>query len=255
MAGEFGGKVAVVTGAASGIGLAIARSFVEAGGSVVIADLDAQAAARASGSLERGLSIGCDVGDPAQVDAAVAAAVERFGGLDVMVNNAGVPQSPAPVVECDAEQLERILRVNVIGVFNGIKAATPRLAERGAGGSIVSTASAAGLRGTVMMGLYACSKAAVINLTQTTALELRPLGIRVNCVCPGNIDTPMMDSLKESFEKVALASVEELTAMKQGRMGAPEDIAGAVMALIADRSAFVSGVALPVDNAMSASLF
>jgi NAD(P)-dependent dehydrogenase (short-subunit alcohol dehydrogenase family) len=238
------GKVALVTGGASGIGRATAAHLAEAGADVLVADL----------SVEDGPGTArCDVSDPPQVEAAIAAAVEQFGGLDVLVNNAGIPQA-APISETSPEEFMRVLSVNVAGVFHGIKYATPRMAERG-GGAIVSTASTAGLRGSVAMAAYASSKAAVINLTQSAALELRPLGIRVNCVLPGLIMTPMLEQIRPAFETLSPIPIEELIAMKQGRGGEPEDIARAIVSLASDSAEFISGVALPVDNAMSASLF
>jgi NAD(P)-dependent dehydrogenase (short-subunit alcohol dehydrogenase family) len=164
------GKVAMVTGGASGIGRATVNRLLEAGAEVLVADL----------SVHDGPgTVRCDVSDPAQVDAAVHAAIEQFGGLDILVNNAGIP-APGPLTEMRSEEFLQVLAVNVAGTFHGIKYAAPRIAERG-GGAIVTTASTAGLGGVPALGAYASSKAALINLTQTAALELRPLGIRVKC--------------------------------------------------------------------------
>jgi galactitol 2-dehydrogenase len=253
MSGDFEGKVALVTGGATGIGQAIAGELGARGASVLIADVNEEGAADTAAGIDGAVTIGCDVGDPEAVEAAVASAVERFGGLDVMVNNAGV-ELAGPLTETTTEAAERVIRVNVLGVFNGIKYAAPKIAERG-GGAIVSTASGAGLRGAPMQGFYASSKAAVINLTQTAAIELRPLGVRVNCVCPGVIETPMLARLKEEFEAMVPMTIEELIAAKQGRGGEPADIARAVAYLASERAEFVSGVALPVDNAFSAGIY
>jgi len=252
MSGDFDGKVALVTGGASGIGRAIAGELAGRGARVLIADINEAAAGEVAEELDGAEAIACDVGDPSAVEAAVAAAVDRFDGLDVMVNNAGV-ELATPLTETTTEDAERVLRVNLLGVFHGIKYSAPRIAERG-GGAIVSTASGAGLRGAAMQGFYGSSKAAVINLTQTAALELRPLGIRVNCVCPGIIQTPMVERLKAEFESLFPVTIEELVAAKQGRGGEPADIARAVAYLASDSAEFVSGVAFPVDNGLSASL-
>ena len=253
MSPETGGRIAIVTGAASGIGRAVASELAADGASVVVVDIDGEAAERAAAEIEGAISVRCDVSDPGQVETAVDAAVERFGGLDVMVNNAGVALA-APLLETTTEDAERVMRVNLLGVFHGIKYAAPRIAERG-GGAIVSTASAAGLRGAPIQAVYGATKAGVINLTQGAAIELRPLNIRVNCVCPGIVRTPMLERLEEAVSELMPITIDELIATKQVRGAEPADIARAVAYLASDRAEFVSGVALPVDNAFTASLF
>jgi len=253
MTDAFSGKVALVTGSASGIGRAIATRLAAGGASVVVADIDDEGAALVAKDLAKAHAVRCDVGDPHDIESAVDTAVEKFGHLDILVNNAGIAVT-APLLATTQEQLERILRVNITSVFNGIKYAAPRIAESG-GGAIVSTASVAGLRGVPAMGAYAATKAAVINLTQTAALELRPMNVRVNCVCPGMIDTPMLGQMNASFEALFPVPIDDLIAGKQGRYGDPADIARAVAYLASDAAEFVTGVAMPVDNALSASLF
>lgn len=253
MSGLFEGKVALVTGAGSGIGQAVATVLAAGGARVVVSDIDEQRAAVVADELEYAHAIRCDVGEPNDVDDAVQASVDRFGRLDILVNNAGV-EVTAPLLETSPDQLASILRVNIGGVFNGIRYAAPRIAEAG-GGCIVSVASAAGLRGVPLMSVYGATKAAVINLTQSAALELRPMNIRVNCVCPGLIDTPMMDQMKSRFEALSPLPINDLVTAKQGRIGKPADIARAVAYLASDTAEFVSGVVLPVDNALAASLF
>jgi len=249
----FAGKVAFVTGAASGIGRATAATLAASGASVAIADIDDEGAALVAKDLAQAHALHCDVGDPDDVRDAVNAAVERFGRLDILVNCAGM-EITAPLFETSEAQLARIMRVNLGGVFNGIKFAAPRIAESG-GGAIVSIASAAGFRGVPLMGAYAATKAAVINLTQTAALELRPMNIRVNCVCPGLVDTPMLHQMKAGFEALSPMPIDDLVNAKQGRIGEADDIARAVAYLASGAAEFVSGVALPVDNALAASLF
>jgi len=225
---SFAGKVALVTGGASGIGRATVQLLLERGAQVLVADLD---------EVDGIPSVCCDVSDCAQVEAAVAAAVNRFGGLDIMINNAGLP-AVGPLLQTDTDTFARVLAVNVLGVFHGIKHAAPRIAERG-GGAIVSTSS----------------KAAVTNLTQTAALELRPFNVRVNCVLPGMISTPMLEEIRSAFETLAPMPIEQMIELKQGRGGDPADIARALVYLASGDAEFVSGAALTADNAMSASLF
>jgi NAD(P)-dependent dehydrogenase (short-subunit alcohol dehydrogenase family) len=237
-------KVALVTGGASGIGHATVERLAKDGVQTLVADL----------SVSNGPgTVRCDVSDPEQVEAAVQAAVEQFGGLDILVNNAGLPILGL-LTEMTSADFQRVLAVNVLGAFHGITFAAPAMAARG-GGVIVNTASTAGLRGVPAMGAYACSKAALINLTQTAALELRPLGIRVNCVLPGMIRTPMLDGIRSTFEALSPIPIDDMIVAKQGRPGVADDIARVIAYLASDEADFVSGAAIPADNALSASLF
>jgi len=254
MSVTFEGKVALVTGGASGIGRATVVRLLKAGARVLIADVSLAAAQSLAENNSAATALRCDVSDPTQVQAAVQTAVDTFGGLDVMINNAGVPSAGGLIVDASPEDVQRTLAVNVAGPYYGIKYAAPRIAERG-GGVILTTASTAGLRGMPAMAIYAASKAAMINLTQTAALELRPLGIRVNCVLPGIIETPMLDGIKAIYEAASPMPIADLVAAKQGRIGDPDDIARALVYLASGDADFVSGVALAVDNAMSANLF
>lgn len=249
-AGAFAGKAVLVTGGASGIGRAIAQRFTNAGANVVVADTQEPPA----GALDDVVGWArCDVGQPADVEAAVRSVVETHGGLDVMVNNAGF-DLVGSLSESSADDAARIAAVNFLGVFYGIRYAAPELARRG-GGAIVSTASVAGLGGTAGTALYSATKAAVISLTQSAALELRPLNIRVNCVCPGFIDTPMLGRQRTELEELAGMSMDYVVAAKQGRYGTPDEVAHAALYLASEDASFVSGVALPVDNALSAGAF
>jgi NAD(P)-dependent dehydrogenase (short-subunit alcohol dehydrogenase family) len=251
--GTFEGKSVVVTGAATGIGEAAARRFAAQGARVVIADVDEAGAQRVASEIgEQAIATRTDVTDPAQVEAAVGAAVEAFGGLDVMVNNAGIAIL-APVAQLTDEQFSRLIDINLKGVFHGIRAATPHLAARG-GGAIVSTASSAGTNGMPMIGGYAATKAAVINLTKTAAVELRGLGIRVNCVAPAFVVSKLSDDLMPGFEAASGgASADEFFTANQGRLGQPEDVARAITHLAEDAGDWVTGHCYVLDGGFTAS--
>ena len=236
---SLAGKVAVVTGGASGIGEATAHRFARAGAKVVIGDIaDASAVAKEIG----GLAVRTDVSREGEVAGLLESAVREFGRLDVVVNNAGVGASGflASVTE---EELDKALNVNLKGVIWGIKHAAPRIED---GGSIMNTASLAGVIGTPSYGPYVASKAAVIGITKTAALELAPRQIRVNCVCPGTIDTPMMAQGEEEDVEYRLAGL--LHAL--GRMGRPEEVAALFHFLASDESAFITGQAIAIDGGM-----
>ena len=233
------GKVAVVTGAASGIGAAIAQRFRAAGAEVLIADItDAAEQARAWGCSFRRT----DVGDPAQIAAMLDQAVSEHGALHVLVNNAAIA-NVHPIENADPTRANRYYQVNAISVLAGIHEAASRMKV---GGSIISTSSLSGVRGTPGWGEYGMSKAAVVSITQTAALELGPRGIRVNCICPGGVETPasvaaMGDKLNKAMK--ALAPL--------GRIGKPEEIAAMAHFLASDDAGYVTGQAYLVDGGWS----
>lgn len=247
---EFEGRVAVITGAASGIGRAVAEALAAAGAAVVVTDVDARGAQSVADRLGAGaVAVECDVTDEAQVDAALAAALDTFGRLDVMVNNAGICVL-GPLSHLPADALQRMLAVNLMGTFHGIKASARRMS---AGGAIVSVASTAGLTGAPLIGGYAATKAAIVSLTRTAAVELRPAGIRVNCVCPAMVESPFSDALAEGFEAVTGTSAAEYFTAKQGRLGQPQDVAKVVLHLASDDAGWVTGTAYAVDGGLTAA--
>jgi 3alpha(or 20beta)-hydroxysteroid dehydrogenase len=232
------GKVAVITGAAGGIGGATARRFAEAGAQVVLADLgDASALARELG----GTFVPTDVSDEAQVRALMGAAADAHGRIDIAINNAGKPAGGAPIASMAADAYRDGFATNALGVAYGIRYAVPHM--RG-GGSIVSTASLAGLQGMYGSAPYVASKFAVVGITKTAALELAPLGIRVNCVCPGNIATAM--GATPQFAAVT----DAMTPL--GRPGQPEEVAALFHFLASDDASYITGQAICVDGGMTA---
>ena len=250
------GKVAVITGGASGIGEAAVRLFVDEGAKVVIADVQD----------ERGLHLAeqfsasavyqhTDVSREADVKAAIDQATSRYGRLDCLFNNAGVAGPGGPIDSLDADGWDAAMGVLLRGVFLGIKHAAP-IMTRQASGSIVSTASVAGLQAGFGSHTYAAAKAAVIHLTRSVATELGESGVRVNCICPGGIATPIFGRALGLSDEAAEQSAATMRAVLVGkqpiqRAGAPLDIAHAALWLASDESSFVNGHALVVDGGLS----
>ena len=249
---ELDGKRALVTGAGRGLGHAIAQLFAERGARVALADRDTAAAEQSAQTLGGdAIALTCDVTDPGAVQQAIADTVERFGGLDVMVNNAGI-EIGKPIPETPDDEFAALYAVNVNGVFYGMKYAIPALAQTR--GNIINMASLAGLGGVPLLGAYCGSKAAVIRLTQTAAAELRPAGIRVNALCPAFIRTEMVERLVEPFESATGANFDDLAAQAQGRLGTPQEVAEMAVFLASDDASFVTGASFILDNALSAAV-
>ncbi len=247
--GQLAGRVALITGAASGMGLATAERFVGEGASVVIADFNAEAGQAAADRLGPAARFTrCDVAVEDDVAAAVELAKDAFGRLDVMFNNAGIGGAFGPITEIEAEDWDRTFEVLVKGVFLGTKYAARVMIEQVEGGSIINTSSIAGQNGGGGPQAYSAAKAAVINLTKTTALELAPHSIRVNAICPGIIFTPLMHSGDEASAEALMEKMQPLPKRGEGA-----DIAGAALWLAGDDSAFVSGESITVDGAISAA--
>ncbi|MFC0013828.1 MULTISPECIES: glucose 1-dehydrogenase [Allobacillus] len=239
------GQVAIITGGVSGIGEATARLFIEEGANVIIADVNNPKGEELANELgDRATYIYTDVTEEEEVKRLIDQTVDNFGKLDILFNNAGV----GPVMdtaEMNDDQWNRVIEVNLNGVFYGIKHAVNHFREKGSG-IIINTASMLGHVGQSQTAAYSASKAGVVNLTRTTALEYAKYNVRVNAVCPGYVKTPLMEQLEEG-------DIEELAKVTPlGRLGKAEDVAKAVLFLATDDSSFITGTSLIVDGGYTA---
>ena len=246
--GMFSGKVAFVTGAANGIGRAAALAFAREGANVALADLSEEGNRETARLVEkvggRALAVRCDVSRAEDVRTALERTAETFGRLDFAFNNAGVEQPVTPVADIAEEEWDRILDIDLRGVFLCMKHEIPLMLRQG-GGAIVNTSSGAGVKGIAGQAAYCAAKFGIVGLTKAAALDCAKSGIRVNAICPGYVDTPMMQRFtggtSEGRQKVAQ---EEPV----GRPATPEEIAGAVIWLCSDAAAFVVGHAMVIDG-------
>lgn len=249
---DFTGRVALVTGAGSGMGLATARAFAASGAAVALADVDAAALDTAvrelTGQGHRALALTCDVADEDQVAAAVDRTVEAFGRLDMAYNNAGIQIPPSDAADEAAERFDRVNAINLRGVWACMKHELRHMRGQGSG-AIVNCSSLGGLVGIPGRASYHASKHGVIGLTTSAALEYAPRGIRINAVCPGTIDTPMVSDM---IAKGELDRAEAEANQPINRLGTAEEIAQAVLWLCSPGAGFVVGVALPVDGGYTA---
>lgn len=248
---DFTGKVALVTGASSGMGLAAARAFAEAGASVALVDFREDVVKAEAKSLadagHKVIAIRCDVSDDAQVEQMVGRVVAEFGRLDAAFNNAGVMAHIAPTAESSREDWDRVIGINLRGVWSSMKYELRQM-ERQGSGSIVNNASVGALTGNPGIGSYIASKHGVVGLTRTAALEYIKQGIRVNAVNPGLIDTQIARDVVSGSED---AYAEIAKQVPIGRAGKPEEIAAAVLWLCSSAASYVVGQALTVDGGMT----
>ena len=238
---QLEGKVAVVTGAASGFGEGIARRYAKEGARVVLADLNDQMGGRIADEIG-GIYVHADVSDRDDVRTMVRTAVDAYGRLDTMVNNAGVTHVNRPMLEVGEEEFDRIFEVNVKAIYLAAMEVVPLMREQG-GGCIVNTASTAGLRPRPGLTWYNASKGAVITMTKSMAAELGPDNIRVNALCPVAGDTPLLPSFLGANTREAFEATVPL-----GRLSTSEDVSRAALWLASDEASFITGVALEVDG-------
>jgi NAD(P)-dependent dehydrogenase (short-subunit alcohol dehydrogenase family) len=250
---DFHGMVAFVTGASSGMGLATARAFAENGAAVTLVDIDEGALHAVAGELaaagHRVLGVVCDVSDEGQVAAAVERTVAALGRLDMAFNNAGIMIPPSDAADEPGDNFDRVNAINLRGVWACMKHELRQMRGQGSG-AIVNCSSLGGLVGLPGRASYHATKHGVLGMTKSAALEYAPRGIRVNAVCPGTIDTPMVADMIANGE---LDMTEAIRNQPIGRLGTADEIAGAVLWLCSPGASLVTGVALPVDGGYTAA--
>jgi NAD(P)-dependent dehydrogenase (short-subunit alcohol dehydrogenase family) len=249
---DFSGQVALVTGASAGIGLATANAFAQSGAAIVLADVNEAALSKAVRNLRdsgfRALAVTCDVAEEAAASAMVDRTIAEFGRLDMAFNNAGIAGPSGPFLEETGEQFDRVNAVNLRGVWTCTKHELRQMRMQGSG-SIVNCSSLGGWVGQTGRAAYHATKFGVIGLTKSVAMEYAQLGIRINAVCPGVINTPMLADLKERSPEAMEAVLRD---QPIGRLGHPEEVAAAVLWLCSSAASFVVGAALEVDGGFTA---
>jgi len=249
------GKVAIITGSATGLGAAIARRFAADGARTVISDINAEAAGATAATIDEAMAIPADVTDERQAQDLVDRTVAQLGGLHIMVANAGVCTAQ-PILQTSLADWRRTTSVNLDGVFLSIRYAAPAMIASG-GGSIITVSSITSTSGSPLMAAYASAKATVCNLTRTAAVELRPYGIRVNALVPGFSDTALVENAVPTFEAalgLPAGGFAEMITQKQGRYVTPDEVAAAAVFFASDQSGFCTGSDLTIDGGFVASL-
>lgn len=255
---DFKDKVAVITGAANGIGRAAAQGFAAHGAKVVVVDRDGAGAKGTAGAIEqkggKAIAVTADVTKGADVAAYVKAAIDSYGRIDCFFNNAGVEGKVKPIHEWDEAEWDGLINVNVRGVFLGLKHVIPHMIKQKSG-AIVNTASIAGLVGSPNMAAYVASKHAVIGITKTVSGEVAPHGIRINAVCPGPVATRMIESVTQQIDPNDAAAVAKryASAIPLGRFSTPDEIANTVMFLCSDYASGITGAQYVVDGGRTAT--
>lgn len=243
-AGLLAGRTAVITGAAQGLGFAIAEAYAAAGANLVLGDLNESAVAEAAGRLEigeRAIGVGCDVVALADVEALCQKAVETFGSLDVMVNNAGITRD-ATMRKMTEEQFDQVISVHLRGTWNGLKTASGIMRGQDSGGSIVNVSSISGKVGNPGQTNYSAAKAGIVGMTKAACKEVGFAGVRVNAIQPGLIRTPMIEAMKEDVLK------QRLTEIPLGRFGEPAEVAQVALFLASDMSSYMTGTVLEISG-------
>lgn len=245
---DFSGKAAFVTGASSGIGEAAALAFARSGAKVAVVDMNEDLGGRVVNAIEKmggkAIFLKCDVSSGIQVKECIDKTISAFGSLDFAFNNAGIEGQPAPTADCSEENFDRVINVNLKGVWLCMKYQIPLMLKQKKG-AIVNCSSVAGLIGFLGVPAYVASKHGVIGLTRTAALELAKSNVRVNAVCPGIIQTPMIERFTHGEAQIQ----QQLVAGEPvGRIGSPEEVANAVLWLCSDQASFITGHPLAVDG-------
>ena len=250
--GKLEGKIAIITGAASGLGKAIAHRFSSEGAKVIIADLQEGAGKTLANSLTDSLFLKVDVSVPSEVEAMVTTAVAHYGKLDVLVNNAGIVGQQAPTTESTIDNWRKVIAVNLDGVYFGMKYGIAAILEGKNGGVVLNMASIVGMVAFGNIPAYSAAKAGVIQLSKATAIEYAPHKIRINAICPTVINTPLVEKhIANSSEPDVLRQAMQNMNPIPG-MPTPEDVASAALFLASDEARFITGVALPVDGGYTA---